>query len=108
MVFFKIKKVLQSNAFQKILKGSNCKVNKIWIDKGSECYNRSMKSFCQSNNTEMYLAHNEGKSFLSERFIRTLKSKTCKYMTSISKNGYIGKLDNIVNKYKNTYHSQLK
>ena len=45
----------------------------------------------------MYSTNNEGKSVATERFIRTLKNKTYKYMTSISKNLYIGKLNNIVN-----------
>ena len=56
----------------------------------------------------MYLIHNEGKSVVVERFIRTLKTKIHKYMTSISKNVYVDKLDNIVNKYNNTYHSAVK
>ena len=56
----------------------------------------------------MSLIHNEGKSVVAERFIRTLKTKIYKYMTSISKNVYIDKLDDIVNKYNNTYHSTIK
>ena len=56
----------------------------------------------------MYWTHNEGKSAISERFIRTLKYKICKYMTSISKNVCINKLDDIVKKYNNTYHSTIK
>ena len=56
----------------------------------------------------MYSTHNEGKSVVAERFIRTLKTKIYKYMTSISKNVYIDKLDDIVNKYNNTYHSTIK
>ena len=56
----------------------------------------------------MYSTHNEGKSVIAERFIRTLKNKIYKYMTSISKNVYIDKLDDIVNKYNNTYHSTIK
>ena len=56
----------------------------------------------------MYSIHNEGKSVVAERFIRTLKNKIFKYMTSISKNVYIGKLDDIVNKYHNTYHRTIK
>ena len=51
----------------------------------------------------MYSTHNEGKSVVVERFIRTLKGKIYKYMTSISKNVYIDKLDNIVDEYNNTY-----
>ena len=48
------------------------------------------------------------KSVVSDRFIRTLKNKIYKYMTSISKNVYIDKLDEIVNKCNNTYHSKNK
>ena len=56
----------------------------------------------------MYSIYNEGKSVAAERFIRTLKNKIYKYMTLISTNGYIAKLDNIVNKYNNTYHRKIK
>ena len=56
----------------------------------------------------MYSTHNEGKSVVAERFIRTLKNKIYKYMTSISKNVYISKLDYTVDKYNNTYHRKLK
>ena len=52
--------------------------------------------------------HNEGKSVVTERFIRTLKNEIYKYMTSISKNVYIDKLDDIANKYNNTYYSTIK
>ena len=56
----------------------------------------------------MYSTHNEGISVVAERFIRTLKSKIYKYMTSISKNVYIDKLDDIVDEYNNTYHTTIK
>ena len=56
----------------------------------------------------MYSTHNEGKSVAAERFIRTLKNKIYKYMTSISKNVYIDKLDDIVDEYNNTYHRTIK
>ena len=61
-----------TNAFQKILNESNRRPNKIWLDKGSEFYNRSMKSFLY-NDIEMCSAHNERKSVIAKRFIRTLK-----------------------------------
>ena len=56
----------------------------------------------------MYSTHNEGKSVVAERFMKTLKSKIYKYMTSISKNVYIDKLDDIVNEYNNTYHRTIR
>ena len=77
------------NAFQNILEESNRKANKIWVDKGRECYNRSMKSWLKDNNIEIYSIHNKGKSVAAERFTRTIKNKIYKYMTSISKNMYI-------------------
>ena len=103
------KGITNTNAFQKNLKESNRKPNKIWVDIGSEFHNRSMKSWLEKNNIEMYSTHNEEKSVIAERFIRTLKNKNYKYMTSISKNVYIDKLGDIVNKYNNnTYHSTIK
>ena len=45
---------------------------------------RSMKSWLEENNIEMYSTHNEGESAVAEKFIRTLKNKIYKYMTSIS------------------------
>ena len=56
----------------------------------------------------MYSTHNEGKSVVSETFIRTLDNKIYKYMTSISKNFYIDTLDDMVDKYNNTYHRTIK
>ena len=70
-----------TNVFQKILDESNHKPNRIRVDKGIKPYNRSMKSFLQNNNIEMYSKHNEGKFAVAEKFIRTLKNKICKYMT---------------------------
>ena len=95
-------------AFQSILKQSNRKPNKIWVDKGSEFYNAYFKKCLQDNDIVMYSTHNEGKSLVAERFTRTLKSKIYKYMTSISKNVYIDKLDDIVDEYNNTYHATIK
>ena len=57
-----------------------------------------MKPWLKDNDIEMYSTHNEGKSVVGERFIRTLKTKIYEYMTSVSKNLYIEKLDKIVNK----------
>ena len=56
----------------------------------------------------MHSTHNEGKSVFAKRFIRTLKNKIYKWMTSISKNVNLNKLNYIVNKYNNTYCSIIK
>ena len=61
----------------------------------------------KDNDIEMYLIHNEEKSVVADRFIRTLKTKIYKYMTSVSENVYIDKLNNIVGEYNNTYHGTI-
>ena len=100
------KEITFTNAFQYILNESNRKPNKIWVDKGSEFYKRSMKSRLEKNAIEMCSAY--GKSVIAERFIKTLKNKIYKQMTSLSENVYIFKLHDIINKYNNTYHSTIK
>ena len=56
----------------------------------------------------MYSTYNEGKSVVTERFIRTLKNKLYKHMTATGKNVYYDVLDYIVNEYNNTKHSTIK
>ena len=63
-----------------------------------------MKSWLEKNDIEMYSTHNEGKSAVAERFIRAIKNKIYKNMTSISKNVYINRLDDIVHEYNNKKH----
>ena len=69
------KGISRFNAFQKILKESDGKPNKIWVDKGSEFYNSSFEKWLKDNYIEMYSIHNERKSVVTERFIRTLKTE---------------------------------
>ena len=65
-----------TKAFQEILHKSSCNPNKILVDKESEFYNSSMKSWLKNNNIEMYSIHNEGKLVVAEKFIRFLKKTT--------------------------------
>ena len=67
------------NAFKKIISEKR-NPNKIWVDQGSEFYNKYFKDFLKMNNIEMYSTYNEGKSIVAERFIRTLKNKVFKHM----------------------------
>ena len=96
------------NAFDKIIKQSKRKPNKIWVDQGSEFYNNKFKKWLSDNNIIMYSTYNEGKPVVAERFIRTLKNKLYKHMTATSKNVYYNVLDGIVNEYNNTKHSTIK
>ena len=67
-----------------------------------------MKLWLQNNGKKIHSKDNEEESIIAERFIRTLKNKIYKYMTSPSKNVYIDKVDAIVNEYNNSYHSTTK
>ena len=96
------------NAFDKIIKQSNRKPSKIWVDQGGEFYNNVFEKWLSDNDMIMYSTYNEGKSVVAERFIRTLKNKFYKHMTATAKNVYYNVLDDVVNKYNNTKHSTIK
>ena len=63
------------NAFIEIVNESNRKPNKSWVDQGRKFYNKLMQKWLDNNNISMYSRHNEGKSVIGERFIKTLKAK---------------------------------
>ena len=97
-----------ANAFQSILDNSKRRPNKIWVDQGSEFHNTHFKKCLKGNNIKMYSTYNEGKSVFAKIFVRTLKNKIYKHMTAISKNVYFDVLNDIVDKYNNTYHKTIK
>ena len=92
------------NAFNEIIKQSNRKPNKIWVDQGGEFYNNVFKKWLWDNEIIMHSTYNEGKLVVAERFIRTLKNKLYKHVTATGKNVYYDVLDDVVNKYNNTKH----
>ena len=96
------------NAFNKIIKQSNRKPNKIWVDQGGEFYNNVFEKWLSDNDIIMYSMYNESKSVVAERFIRTLKNKLCKRMRATGKNVYYDVLDDAVHKYNSTKHSTIE
>ena len=54
------------NEFQKVLDESECKPNKIWVNKGSEFYNSYFKKWLKDNDIEMHSIHNEEKFVVAE------------------------------------------
>ena len=110
IVLLKDKKdITITDAFQNVLDESEHKSNKIWIGKDSKSYEKKLlKSWLEKNDIEMYATNNEGKYFVAERFIRTLKNKIYNYMTSISKNVYNDEFGEIIKKYSNIYCETIK
>ena len=94
------------NAFDKIIKQSNRKPNKIWVDQGGKFYNNVFEKWLSDNDINMYSTYNEGKSVVAQRFIRTLKNKLYEHVTATGKNVYHDVLDDVVN--NNTKHSTIK
>ena len=93
---------------KKVLSDSNRKPHKMWVDQGSEFYNKSFKDVLKINDIDMYSTYSEEKSVVTERFIRTLKNKIFNHMTAISKNIYFDVLHDIGDKYNNTVHKTIK
>ena len=69
-----------------------------------QCFQKCLKE----NHIEMYSAYNEGKSVVTQRFIRTFKNQIFKHMTAASKNVYFDALNGSVNKYNNTFCRTVK
>ena len=90
------------NGFNKRIKQSNRKPNKIWVDQGGEFYNNVFKKWFSDNDIIMNSTFNVGKSVVTERFTRTLKNKLYKHMTATGKNVYYDVLDD------NTKHNTIK
>lgn len=90
-----------AEAFKKILKDR--RPTKVWVDKGTEFYNRYVKDL-----VELYSTENEEKSSVVERWNRTMKEKMYKYFTANSTQKYIDVLDEMVKQYNNTKHSSIR
>ena len=93
--------------FKKIVNESNRRPNKIWVDQGSEFYNKTFKNWLKDEGIEMYSTYNEGKSVIAEGFMKTLKNKLYKHMTATGKNVYWDVLDDVVEKYNNTINRSI-
>ena len=97
-----------ANEFNKIIKQSSRKPNRVWVDQRGEFYNNVFEKWLSDNDINMYSTYNEGKSVVAEIFVRTLKNKLYKHMTATGKNVYYDVLDDVGNKYNNTKHSTIK
>ena len=79
------------------------KLEKMWVDKGKEFYNKDVKDLI-----ELYSTENEEKSSVVERWIRTMKEKMWKYFSANSTNVHMNVLPDLVREYSNTRHSSIK
>ena len=97
-----------TNAFDKIIKKSNRKPNRLWVDQGSEFFNRVMDKWLKDNDIERYNTYNEGKAVVVERFNRTIKTRMWKYFSANNTYKYIDILDELIRQYNNSHHRTIK
>ena len=82
-------------------------LNKLWVDQGKEFYSKLMQEWLDTNDIVMYSTHNEGKSVIAERFLKTLNVKIKKKMTANYSKSYLPYLNKLVDQYINTYHHSV-
>ena len=82
----------------------SCKPNKLWVDQGRECYHKLMQEWLAKNDILVYFTYNEGKSMISERFVKKLKSMK---MTANDSKSYFSYLNKLVDQCNNTYHHSI-
>lgn len=100
--------LVTKEAFEDIMKTSGRKPKKLWVDQGSEYYNKVFEAMLKENNIEMYSTLNEGKAVIIENFNRILKSKLWKRFTIQGNQKWIHILQDVVDKYNNRIHSLIK
>ena len=83
---------------------SNPMPNKLWFEKRRELYNKLTQEWLNNNDILMYFTHNEDKSVIAERFIKTLKAKIYERMTANDNKSYLFYLNKLVDQYNNNYH----
>ncbi|KAL9979408.1 hypothetical protein ACROYT_G017070 [Oculina patagonica] len=97
-----------TSAFNNIIINDKRKPEYLWVDKGSEFYNKTFKEWLKQNDIKMYSTFNEGKAVVIERFNRTLKNKMYKQFTIQGNTQYLEMLPILVKEYNNTKHSSIK
>jgi hypothetical protein len=95
-------------AFEKIMKESDRKPMKLWVDKGTEFYNNVMDKLLKENTIDRYSSESEFKATVVERFNRTLKTNMWKYFTAKNTNRYVDVLDKLLQIYNNTKHNSIE
>ena len=100
--------ILMADSFKQIVNKSQRKPKYLWVDDGSEFYNKPFRDWLNKNNINMYSTFNEGKAVVIERFNRTLKKNMYKQFTTQNNTIWYNILNDLINKYNNTKHSSIK
>ena len=96
-----------TDAFKEIVKTSGRRTEKLWVDQGTECYNRVFRGWLDENDVETYSVYNEGKAVVVERFNRTMKERMRRYFSVNITNRYYDMLDTLISSYNAKYHRSI-
>ena len=96
------------DAFKKVVKTSGRRPKKLWVDQGTEFYNRVFRGWLEQNDVEMYSIYNEGKAVVVERFNRTLIERMWRYFSANNTHRYYDILDTLISSYNAKYHRSIK
>ena len=92
------------NAVKSIVESSGRTPEKIWVDRGSEFYNKDFEKWIKSKNIVMYSTYGESKSVIVERFIRTLKDMMTREFTETNSRNWVKLLPKVLDEYNNRVH----
>ena len=96
-----------ADTFKSLIKNSNHKPAMLWVDHGREFWNKNMQDVLKKNDIKLYTTENEEKASVVERWNRTIKTRMWKYFTANNTKNYINKLDELIERYNNTYHRSI-
>jgi hypothetical protein len=95
------------HAFINVVKKSGRSPEKIWVDRGSEFYNKDFLKWTKDNNVVIYSTYGESKSVVVERFIQTLKQMITNYFTETNSRNWVKILPKVVQTYNNREHRSI-
>ena len=79
----------------------------LWVDQGTEFYNKTFKKYLEDKDIHMYSTHNEGKAVVVERFNRTMKTWMWKYFSANNTTRYFKILPALLARYNHSVHRSI-
>jgi len=95
-------------AFKEILSESKRIPKKLWVDKGTEFYNKNFKAYLKEHSIEMYSTENAGKAVVIERFNRTIEEWLWRKFTEQGNQKWVKILPELVDIYNHKIHRSIK
>ena len=96
------------NAVKDIVSKNVRQPEKIWVDRGSEFYNKDFLAWASEHNIIVYSTYGDSKSVVAERFIRTLRDLMTRKFTAQQSYAWVKMLPHLVKFYNNKFHKTIR